>query len=295
MRSFFYPTFANFNAPNCTMLNSSRVLRSFVLLSLILSGSSCASANREDDGWIDLFDGKSLDGWVANLGTRGDYKSQPLDDIFTVNDGTIHVYRDAPNRTKQYNANLRTKNSYSSFRLQVEYRWLDNRFQPRHGAVRDAGILFHIHTDPDSVWPPSVEMQLGGGEPGAPYVSGDIWIIGNTRAKSPAAMEGTAYYYKPEGPIVEFSGIFPNEEGHKRASYTSVAATKPHGEWNLAEVMVHGADRAEYYLNGKLVSEVTDMRYREADGEWQPLAFGQISLQAEWAELQYRTVRIKPL
>ena len=37
------------------------------------------------------------------------------------------------------------------------------------------------------------------------------------------------------------------------------------------------------------------MRYREADGEWQPLAFGQISLQAEWAELQYRTVRIKPL
>ncbi|MGY8717177.1 MAG: family 16 glycoside hydrolase, partial [Verrucomicrobiia bacterium] len=117
-----------------------------------------------------------------------------------------------PNRTKQYNANLRTKNSYSSFRLQVEYRWLDNRFQPRHGAVRDAGILFHIHTDPDSVWPPSVEMQLGGGEPGAPYVSGDIWIIGNTRAKSPAAMEGTAYYYKPEGPIVEFSGIFPNEE-----------------------------------------------------------------------------------
>ena len=58
---------------------------------------------------------------------------------------------------------------------------------------------------------------------------------------------------------------------------------------------MHGAERAEYYLNGKLVSEVTDMRFLDADGEWQPLSFGQISLQAEWAELQYRTIRIKPL
>ncbi|MBT5900895.1 MAG: DUF1080 domain-containing protein, partial [Opitutaceae bacterium] len=112
---------------------------------------------------------------------------------------------------------------------------------------------------------------------------------------SPAEMDGTAFYYKPDGAIVQFSGIFPNDEGSKRANYTSVAATKPHGEWNLAEVVVHGAERAEYYLNGKLVSEVTDMRFLDADGEWQPLSFGQISLQAEWAELQYRTIRIKPL
>jgi hypothetical protein len=271
----------------------SRFFRSLLVFGFTIASSVITSA--EDEDWIDLFDGKSLEGWVANLGKRGDGNSQKLEDIFTVNDGTIHVYKDAPNRTKQFNANLRTKDSFSRFRLQVEYRWLDNRFQPRHGAVRDAGILFHIHTEPDSVWPPSVEMQLGGGEPGAPYVSGDIWIIGNTRGKSPAEMDGTAFYYKPDGAIVQFSGIFPNDEGSKRANYTSVAATKPHGEWNLAEVVVHGAERAEYYLNGKLVSEVTDMRFLDADGEWQPLSFGQISLQAEWAELQYRTIRIKPL
>ncbi|MBT5901210.1 MAG: DUF1080 domain-containing protein, partial [Opitutaceae bacterium] len=135
----------------------SRFFRSLLVFGFTIASSVITSA--EDEDWIDLFDGKSLEGWVANLGKRGDGNSQKLEDIFPVNDGTIHVYKDAPNRTKQFNANLRTKDSFSRFRLQVEYRWLDNRFQPRHGAVRDAGILFHIHTEPDSVWPPSVEMQ----------------------------------------------------------------------------------------------------------------------------------------
>lgn len=272
----------------------SRLARSFVLIGISITCSASLFA-ADNDGWVDLFDGKSLDGWVAHLGQRGDEKSLPLDEIFTVNEGTIHVYQDAPHRTKQFNANLRTKASYSRFHLQVEYRWKDSKFQPRHGAVRDAGILFHIHTEPNAVWPPSVEMQLGGGEPGAPYVSGDIWIIGNTRAKSPAVMDGTAYYYQPDGPIVEFGGQHPDNPDLKGANYTSVAATKPHGEWNLAEVIVHGAERAEYYLNGERVSEVTDMRFLDAEGNWHPLSSGHISLQAEWAELQYRAIRIKQL
>lgn len=262
-------------------------------LTLLWTGRVSAETvpTRSDAGWINLFDGKTLDGWVANLGQRGDEKSQPADEIFTVNDGTIHVYRDAPHRTKQYSANLRTTASFSRFHLQVEYRWLDNRFQPRHAAVRDAGILFHIHSRPDTVWPPSIEMQLGGGEPGAPYVTGDIWVIGNTRARSPS----TDQYYDPVAEAVEFGDIASKDDPIKRANYTSVSATKPHGEWNLAELIVHGADRAEYYLNGKLVNEVTDMRYRDETGAWHPLSSGPISLQAEWAELQYRVVRIKTL
>ena len=252
-------------------------------------------ATADADEWVLLFDGKSLDGWVAHLGKRGNETSQPLDEIFTIHDGTIHVYRNAPNRTKQYSANLRTEAKFSSFHLQVEYRWMDNRFQPRHAAVRDAGILFHLHTDPDAVWPPSVEMQLGGGEPGAPFVTGDIWIIGNTRAQTRAKLDGTVYYQDSAAPLVELGGRHPANEDMLGASYTNVAATKPHGEWNLAEVIVHGSKRAEYYLNGKLVNEVTDLRYQDENDEWQPLGSGHISLQAEWAELQYRVVRIREL
>ncbi|GAB5561002.1 MAG: hypothetical protein SynsKO_26490 [Synoicihabitans sp.] len=277
------------------MLLPLRFLRLSLVLGLLCAVPAAGEAPRADQPWVDLFDGESLDGWVANLGKRGDDNSQPIEQIFTVTDGKIHVYRNAPNRTKQFSANLRTTEKFSRFHLQVEYRWQDNRFQPRHAAVRDAGILFHIHSEPNEVWPPSVEMQLGGGEPGAPYVTGDIWIIGNTRAKSPAKKDGTAYYYTPGEIITEFGGRHPANEGMQGANYTSIPGTKPHGEWNLAEVIVDGSQRAEYYLNGVLVNEVSDMRFLDANGEWQPLESGYISLQAEWAELQYRTVRIKKL
>ncbi len=93
------------------------------LLSIVYLSSLFAA----DHEWIDLFDGKSLDRWVANLGKRGDDKSQQLDEIFTVNEGTLHIYRDAPNRTKQFNANIRTKEKFSSFHLQAE--WAEQQYR----------------------------------------------------------------------------------------------------------------------------------------------------------------------
>jgi hypothetical protein len=253
------------------------------------------SIDSSEAGWVDLFDGESLEGWVAHLGTRGDEDSLTLAEIFTVSEGVIQVYPDAPNRSKQYSATLRTKAEFSRFHLQVEYRWRDDRFRPRHAAVRDAGILFHLHTDPTAVWPPCIEMQLGGGEPGAPFVTGDIWVIGNSRAQTRGVIDGTVYAYDPTGPVVQLGGNHPANEGLKGSSYTTIAATRAHGEWNLAEMIVEGSERATYYLNGKLVNEVTDMRFLDADGTWQPLLSGPIALQAEWAELEYRAVRIKEL
>lgn len=275
------------------MPSSNRLLVLLALTIVITTGSRASdpTPSPEPAGWITLFDGRTLDGWVAHRGQRGDEKSQDIGEIFTINEGTLQVYRGAPHRSKQFNANLRTKESFSHFHLQVEYRWLEHRFQPRHAAVRDAGILFHLHTQPDAVWPPSIEMQLGGGEPGAPYVSGDLWVIGNTRATSPS----TDQSYAPDGVATVFGEKEADDDDRRRANYTSVAATRPHGEWNLAEVIVHGADRAMFYLNGVLVNEVRDLRYRDEAGNWQPLESGPISLQAEWAELQYRAIRIKRL
>lgn len=272
-----------------------RFLLPLLISSIAWAATDNSTRGEDHEGWVALFDGESLEGWVAHLGDRGDETSLPLEEIFTVRDGVIHVYPAAPNRSKQYSANLRTKKKFSQFHLQVEYRWRDNRFRPRHATVRDAGILYHIHSDPAAVWPPCLEMQLGGGEPGAPYVTGDIWTIGATRARTTGALDGTAYYYDPAGPTIELGGYHPANPDMQGASYTTVAATRPHGEWNLAELIVHGSERAEYFLNGKRVNEVGDMRYLDADGEWQPLSSGHISLQAEWAELEYRLVRIREL
>ncbi len=273
------------------MLRPSLPLFATFGLSFLLSSCSTPDASTSAQtpppapAWTSLFNGQNLEGWVARRGKLGNEMSQSIEEMFQVRDGVIHVYPNATADSAQFNGNLYTTRSFSHFHLQVEYRWRENRFRPRHRAVRDAGILFHIHTAPDNVWPPSVEMQLGGGVPGDPYVTGDLWVIGNTRTKAPS-LDGI---FQPGAPLTEFG--FGQDV--PPVNLTSVAATKPHGEWNLAEVIVRGSASAEFYLNGQMVGTVADMRYQDESGQWQPLASGPISIQAEWAELEYRMIRIK--
>lgn len=275
------------------MLRPPFTLFAVTLAALILSACAPHAGTTETtptvpvSEWVELFNGENLDGWNARLGNRGNETSQTIEEMFQVRDGVIQVYAGAAQDGYQHNGNLYTEKSFSHFHLQVEYRWKENRFRPRHRSVRDAGILFHIHSDPDKVWPPSVEMQLGGGEPGAPYVTGDLWVIGNTRVKAPS-IDGS---YQVGAPLVEFG--FGDEV--PPVNLTSIAATKPHGEWNLAEVIVHGSESAEFILNGQHVGSVSGMRFQDESGAWQPLTSGPISLQAEWAELEYRNIRIKEL
>jgi len=129
-------------------------------------------------------------------------------------------------------------------------------------------------------------MQMGDGKIGSPYVSGDLFVIGNTRCDSPSA-EGK---FDAAAPMVTRGA----GAGGTRAAVT-VHAEKPHGEWNLAEVVVHGSEKAEFYLNGKLLNVIRNMKFEDADGEWKPLEKGHISIHAEWAELEYRAIRIKEI
>ncbi|MBI1982653.1 MAG: DUF1080 domain-containing protein, partial [Acidobacteria bacterium] len=59
---------------------------------------------------------------------------------------------------------------------------------------------------------------------------------------------------------------------------------KPHGEWNLLELVAAG-DTVKYYVNGKLVNE----------GSGANPARGKILFQSEGAELFYRRIELEPL
>lgn len=273
-----YPTQMNTRTP------AGSIRKALLITAAIIFPS--AHAGTDKDGWTNLFNGRDLEGWHASLGKEGDGKSQKADEIFTVRDGVIHVYQGAEAGSRQFNANLRHESTWSRFHLQVEYRWLERKFAPRAEDKRDAGILFHIHTEPEKVWPPSLEMQMGDGKPGDAYVTGDLFIIGNNRADCPS----------PEGKYTPGGEVKTRGPG---AAGTRVAVTeyaeKPHGEWNLAEVIVHGSEKAEFILNGKTLNVIQNMKFQDAGGEWKPLSKGQISIQAEWAELEYRTVRVKEI
>ncbi len=66
------------------------------------------------------------------------------------------------------------------------------------------------------------------------------------------------------------------------------------GDWNILELTVHGSKDAEFKVNDTVVNRVFDMECDEGGG-LKPLDHGPIAMQAEWAEVYFRNLRIKVL
>jgi hypothetical protein len=65
---------------------------------------------------------------------------------------------------------------------------------------------------------------------------------------------------------------------------------------NKVEVIVAGSEKAVHIINGHTVFEATNLRQLGADNKnWGPLTKGRISLQAEFAEVFYRNIEIRPI
>lgn len=103
---------------------------------------------RYDEGWIPLFNGKDLAGWVpvvevaegkAKKYAEGDVSGQ---NTFLVRDGKIVT-------TGSPNGYVRTADVYDNFAFHVEVMF------PRDG---NSGVLIHIQRD--GVWPRAIECQL---------------------------------------------------------------------------------------------------------------------------------------
>jgi Domain of Unknown Function (DUF1080) len=235
------------------------------------------------DSWTPLFNGLNLEGWTAS---RGEGAGLPAEQIFSAKDGAICTYVGAPDGSEQSIATLRTNASYGKYVLQLEFKWGHNRFGQRSAQLRDAGIIFHSFGDPNVVWPKGIEYQIGESPIGGEWVTGDIWLIGqDVRAESSLK----------DGKFLDASGggVRTPIGGKRFTRLETTIDAADHQRWNLVELTVHGDREAEYRLNGVVVNRVFNMQYNH-DG-WRPLASGPIMLQAEWAEVSYRNIRIKEL
>ena len=241
-----------------------------------------------DDGFVPLFDGETLDDWFTTRST----------DSFSVNkkEKAIHTYAGKEHGSKQLPDCLVTKKQFSHYILRLEYKWLEKRFSPRIDWDRDAGILFHAHGNLKRTWPYSIEMQLGetpGPVTGASkdywkgrkprrFHTGDMILIQDSLVQAQSKRNGD--WWDPNGRLYT---------GGKRA-LTRFGFEKPKGEWNEVEIRVLGDKKATFVLNGEVVHEIMNSKKTE-NGELVPLTQGHIGLQAEWAELLYRNIRIKEL
>ncbi|MGJ8655257.1 MAG: 3-keto-disaccharide hydrolase [Akkermansiaceae bacterium] len=240
-----------------------------------------------DEGFVALFNGKDLSGWQSvREGNKEGSGSFSVDE----EGRTIHVYAEAKDGAEQPVDCLYTVKEYSDYILKMEYKWLDRRFPPRETSDRDAGLLFHIHGNLTKLWPSCLEMQLGESDAKKTegrYLTGDLWVIG----KDVQVMNGRGsdHFYKAEAPLV----LVGKGQAYD-SSFTTVNAEKPHGEWNEVTLTVRAGKEAIFDLNGVVVNRITEMTTL-VDGKRVPLEKGRIGLQAEYAELLYRNIRIKEL
>lgn len=108
---------------------------------------------------IELFDGKSLEGWTPVL---ADEATKP-EDVWSVVDGVL-VCKGEP---RGY---IRTKrDDFENYVLELDWRF------PAGSKGGNSGVLLHASTpNAIGVWPKSLEAQL------FHQNAGDIWVIGET-------------------------------------------------------------------------------------------------------------------
>jgi len=236
---------------------------------------------------IDLFNGKDFTGLYTFLKGRG-VRRQP-DEVFRVEDGTIHVSGEGAGY-------VATENDYRDYHLSVEYKW--GQRADGSGFVRNAGVLVH-GTGPDGshasgIWMACLEVQLAQG------CEGDLIVIrGKDQQGKPIAVDMASEVRVAEdgktrwhagGEKVRYAGKqfwwsrhepFFAEKLDTRGK-DDVAGRL--GQWTRVEVICQGS-RVTVKINGVTVNEALEV--------WP--TYGKIMLQNEANEIYYRNWRLLPL
>jgi Domain of Unknown Function (DUF1080) len=258
------------------------------------SAGSGGSGGDADAGWTPLFNGKDLTGFTPAPGKEALFAVDSL-----AGEPAIHVYPTQADQSNQDQATLRTNESYGSYVFHEEYKWGTKRFSDRKQTDRDNGLCFHICNDPTQVWPESIEFQIGSQAWPGDWVVGNIFMLVNkTRAQWSFTMMNGQEVFSAAGtkkmigaPASYYKALAPSPNLNMDGAGSSAS---PATAWNTIELTVHGSKDASYNVNGTVVNGVTDMEC-QVGGTWMPLDHGPLALQAEFAEVYFRNIKIKVL
>jgi hypothetical protein len=238
--------------------------------------------------WTSLFNGKNLDNFDIAYASRP-VDGRPASALFDVRDGEVRAYSGQAAGSRQPAAYFQTRGEHGDFVLHLEYKWGANKFAPRMHRVMDAGIVFHIYENRPNDWPHGVECQIEDTN------TADLWLLSATAdiAVKPAAkrvapdpLQDNAPYYAPDGSATTLGG-------YKKYVRVRHAANLEKPGWNRVDVVVRG-DTAVYLINGQVAMRLANMR--KWDGKrWVRLDRGKILFQAEYAQISYRDIKIRPV
>jgi len=180
-----------------------RLLKPFTLIFIVSIVISCSNDNK-----VVLFNGDDLENWDIYIGTPG---MEP-GDLFQAVDGVIRT-------TGIPTGYIRTKDTYSNYKLHVEWRWT--------GEPINSGVLINIQGK-DMIWPLCNECQLKHGN------AGDFVCI---RKGSGITIKDSTYLVTSDENIFAIAKKFEESSEVEPGGWNSYDITNQNGN---IEVIVNG-------------------------------------------------------
>ncbi len=239
---------------------------------------AAAPARPPASEWLQLFNGKDLDGWVPKI--AGFDLGVNYNDTFRVENGFLEASYDKYKTFDNHFGHLFYRRKFSYYVVAAEYRFVGEQAPGAPAwALRNNGLMLHSQAPEtmgkDQDFPISIEAQLlGGGESGA-------------RSTANVCTPGTEIFMK--GAMVP---------GH---CTNSSSETYRGDRWVRVEVEVRGAEHITHYVEGHKVLEYDTPQIGggavsnfdpavKTDGK--PLGEGYITIQGESAPTQFRKIEV---
>jgi len=203
------------------------------LLAVVLAVPCLAQTTSDTKEWIQLFNGRNLDGWVPKI--AGYPLGENYADTFRVENGVMKVSYDKYTMfDNKFGHLFYNRQKFSHYIIAAEYRFVGEQVPGGPSwALRNNGLMLHSQS-PESMgkdqdFPISIEVQLLGGA-----ATGD-------RPTANVCTPGTE--------------IFKNGAMVRAHCTNSTSATYRGDQWVRVEVEVRGSEHLKHMIDGKTVLE----------------------------------------
>lgn len=260
------------------------------MLCLVLSPAFSAAAEpvaakekstESKEAWIQLFNGKDLDGWKPKI--KGYDLGDNFANTFRVENGVLKVGYEGYDKFDSRFGHLFYKESFSNYRLRVEYRFVGDQCPGGPGwATRNSGVMIHGESPEtmtkDQDFPASIEVQLLGGNGKDPRTTANLCTPGT--------------HVVMDGKLIT-------------RHCTSSTSKTYHGDgWVTAELEVRGNQVIKHIVEGVTVLAYNEPQLDDTDEHAKLLIAkagtkllkgGTISLQSESHSVEFRKVELLKL
>jgi len=246
-----------------------------------LNAEEKAAPDKPAKKWIQLFNGKDLDGWQPKI--TGHDLGENYGNTFRVENGLLKVAYDGYKNFDGQFGHLFYKQPFSNYRLRVEYRFVGDQCPGGPGwAIRNIGVRIHGESpatmEKGQDFPASIEVQLLGGKGSGERTTANLCTPGTNV-------------------VMEDKLITQHCTNSKSKTY--------HGEqWVTVEIEAHSNGVIRHLIDGEPVLTYSRAQLDERDAHAKQLAAknggiqhagGTISLQSESHGVEFRKVEILQL